>query len=244
MTPYFSNVLKCLPLVLLAYGPSGHASQPGTNNMAGDWISLTLSGNLGDLSPSLQGFRWLVMDQNRQRDDSPQGFRTSENLLFSQIGYDITPNASVWLGYVHNWIHPLDKPSVQESRPYQDFLWASSFSDWGGLKFTSRTRLEQRVNQTSGDTGVRLRQMLQLNYPLRFIHKDLGVYVGDEVLGYLNQNTFGKTGFSENRAMGGFTFQFTKQLGADLGYLGQYVVNKSGANLFTHNVQFNLRYQF
>ena len=236
--------LKCLSLISLAYGPLSQASQPGTNNMAGDWISLTLSGSLGDLSPRLNGFRWLVMDQNRQRDDSSQGFRVSENLLFAQLGYDITPNASVWLGYVHNWIHPLDKPSAQENRPYQDFLWASTFSEWGGLKFSSRTRLEERINQTTGNTGVRLRQMFQVNYPLRLIHNDLSVYVGDEVLGYLNQNNFGKTGFSENRAFGGLAFQFTKQLGADLGYLGQYVDNKSGSNLYTHNVQFNLRYQF
>ena len=242
MNSKLANALKCLSLMTLAYGPLSLAAQPPTNNMAGNWDSITLSGNLGDLAPALNGFRWLVMDQNRQRDDSPNGFRTSENLLFAQLGYDINPNASVWLGYVHDWIHPLDKLSYQESRPYEDFLWASFLM--ADLKFTSRTRLEERINQTTGNTGVRAREMLQLNYPLRFIHNDLSVYVGDEVLAYMNQNNFGKQGFSENRAFGGFGFQFTKQLGADLGYLGQYVVNTPGANIFTHNVQFNLRYQF
>lgn len=233
--------LTCLPLIALAYVPPSLAGSDATNNMTGTWDSVTLSGNLGGISQSLSDFRWLVMDQSRLRDDSPQGFRYTENLLFAQLGYAVNPNASVWLGYVHDWIHPLDKPSYQESRPYQDFLWASSYSD---VKFTSRTRLEERINQTTGNTGVRARQMLQLNYPLRFIHNDLSVYAGDEILLYLNDNKFGKTGFSENRAFGGFGFQFTKQIGADLGYLGQYVVNTPGANLFTHNVQFNLRYQF
>ena len=229
---------KYLPLTTLLYGV---ASLAGTNNMAGSWDSLTLSGNLGELSPALRDFRWQILDQGRMRDDSRNGFRFSEHLLFAQLGYSINEHASVWLGYVHDWIHPLDKLAFHENRPYEDFLWTASLGD---LKFTSRTRLEQRIRQDTGNIGVRARQMAQLNYPLRFIHDDLSVYIGDEVLGYLNTNTFGPTGFSENRAFAGFGFQFTKRLGADLGYLGQYVVNKPGYDVFTHNVQFNFRYQF
>ncbi|SMF97357.1 Protein of unknown function [Methylomagnum ishizawai] len=221
-----------------AHAPAGLAA---TNNMAGNWDSVTLSGHFGALSPRLKDFRWQFLEQTRLRDDSPEGFRFSENLLFSQLGYAINDHASVWLGYVHDWIHPLDKLAFQESRPYEDFLWISAFGD---LKLTSRSRLEQRINQTTGNLGVRARQMLQLNYPLRFIHDDLGVYVGDEVLGYLNTNHFGPTGFSENRAFAGLGFQFTQRMGADLGYLGQYVVNRPGNDLFTHNVQFNLRFTF
>jgi len=238
MNSRFAKALTYLPLIGISYGP---ISMAATDNMAGNWDSITLSGNLEDLSPALKDFRWLVMDQNRQRDDSSGGFRVSENLLFSQLGYALNQNASLWLGYVHDWIHPLDKPAFQESRPYEDFLWTSPFNDF---KFTSRSRLEQRINQSTGNMGVRARQMFQVNYPLRFIHNDLGVYAGDEVLFYLNQNDFGKQGFTENRAMGGLTFQFTKELGTDLGYLGQYVANKAGANLFTHNIFFNIRYQF
>ena len=159
--------------------------------------------------------------QGRWRDDSSRGFRFSENLLFAQLGYSLNEYASVWLGYVHDWIHPLDKLSYHENRPYEDFLWNTAFGD---LKFTSRTRLEQRIRQDTGNTAVRARQMLQLSHPLHFIHDDLSAYVGDEVLGYLNTNSFGPTGFSENRAFAGLAFQFTKQLGVDLGYLGQYVM--------------------
>jgi len=138
-------------------------------------------------------------------------------------------------------IHPLDKLAYQENRPYQDFLWNSSLGD---LKFTGRFRLEQRIREDTGDVGVRVRELVQVSHPLRFIHNDLSAYVGDELLEYANDNTFGRTGFSENRALAGLGFQFTKQLGVDLGYLGQYVQNKTGSNLFTHNVQFNIRYQF
>jgi hypothetical protein len=238
MTSPLAHSLKVLPLIVFAHEQPGQAA---TANMAGNWDSVTLSGSLGDLTPTLHDFRWLIMDQSRLRNDGPQGFRYSENLLFSQIGYALNEQTSVWLGYAHDWIHSLDKPSYQESRSYEDFLWNVPFGD---LKFTSRTRLEQRIRQDTGDLGVRARQFLQLSHPLRFIHNNLSAYVNDEVFAYLNSNTFGPTGFSENRAAAGLAFQFIKQLGVDLGYLGQYVVGKPGNDLFTHNVQLNLRYQF
>lgn len=230
--------LSYLPIIGAMYTP---ASMAETNNMSGTWNSVTLSGSFAKLSDDLINFRWQIMDQARTRGDTRNGQRFTENLLFGQLGYAINHNASVWVGYVHDWIHPLDKAAYQESRPYQDFLWNSNFDE---LKFTSRTRFEERIRQDTGDVGGRYRQLLQVSYPLEFMDKNLRVYVGDEVLGYVNTNTFGRTGFSENRALGGFSYQFTKELGADLGYLGQYVHNLSGNNLFTHNAQFNLSYKF
>ena len=232
------NRLKYLPFVAVVHMPFSMAA---TNDMAGTWNSITLSGDLDKVSPNLKNFHWLILEQARTRDDSSDGMRFSENLLFGQIGYSINKNASVWLGYTHDWLHPLDKPAYQESRPYQDFLWKSSVDD---MKFMSRSRLEQRIREDTGNVGVRARQLFQVNYPLKFIDKDLSVYAGDEVLCYLNENTFGRTGFSENRAFGGVSYQLTKQLGADLGYMGQFIDNKGANNIFTHNVQFNIRYQF
>ncbi|MCQ8130384.1 DUF2490 domain-containing protein [Methylomonas rivi] len=238
MRTTFIKFLKYLPLAAAAHAPVGMAI---TNDVGGTWSSLTLSGSLHEASPVLKNFHWQIMNQARTRDDNPGGNRFSENLLFAQLGYDVTKNTGVWIGYVHDWIHPLDKPAYQESRPYQDFLWHSKFAD---LQFTARTRLEQRIRLDSGDVGVRLRQLFQASYPLLFIDGDLRVYAGEEMLGYLNSNSFGRGGFSENRALGGFSYQITPQLSADLGYMGQYVYNKTGNNLFTHNVQFNLGYKF
>jgi len=232
------NRSKVLPIIAMA---CTQASMAATDNMAGTWNSITLSGDFDKVSKDLQNFHWLILEQARTRDDSPKGMRFSENLLFGQVGYSINKNASVWLGYTHDWLHPLDKSAAQESRPYQDFVWKSSFDD---LKFMSRSRLEQRILQNTGNVGVRARQLFQVSYPLKFIDKDLSFYAGDEVLCYLNENTFGRTGFSENRAFGGASYQFTKHLGADLGYMGQFIDNKGPVNTFTHNVQFNIRYQF
>ena len=232
---------KVLSACVLAGILQAPASPAGTNNMAGNWSSLTLSGDLSFLSPDWKDFHWLILEQTRLRDDSPDGFRFTENLLFGQLGYAINPHVSIWLGYIHDWIHPLNKPALQENRPYEDLLFKYAF---GEFKLTARSRLEQRISQSNGNVGIRVRQWVQGAYPLSFVDDRLSAYVGDEVLVYANQNDFGPTGFSENRAMAGLSYQFTKQFGADLGYLGQYIVVKPGNDIFTHNVQFNLRYAF
>lgn len=227
-----------LSALLLAHSASIFAAS--TNDMFGVWGSVTLQGDLKFISPNMDKVKWSVMNQTRTRDDSPKGSRFTENLLFGQMGYQVTENASFWLGYVHDWIEPLNKTSYQENRPYQDFVWNQNVSDF---KFMARTRMEERINATTSDVGYRARQFFQLSHELPFA-THLSAYVGDEVLFYLNQNKFGKQGFSENRILSGLSYQFTPQIGADLGYLGQYVDNVSGNNLFTHNLQANFRYKF
>jgi hypothetical protein len=234
----FNNKLKFVAFIAIVHAPQCLAL---TDDMAGSWSSVTLSGNLDALSPALNKLRWQIMNQTRTRDDSAQGMRMSENLLFGQLGYAVDDHSSIWMGYVHDWIHPLDKLAYQENRPYEDYLYNYST---GNLKFTGRLRLEQRIRNDTGDIGIRTRELLQMNYTLGFIDKDLSAYVGDEILEYTNKNTFGRTGFSENRALAGLSYQFTKKIGADLGYLGQYVQNITGPDLFTHNVQFNISYKF
>lgn len=216
------------------------AGGPGTNDVFGLWGGFQLQGDFKALSPELGKFQWLVLNQVRTRDDSAKGTRFSEDLLFSQLGYQLNENASIWLGYVHDWIDPLNGRTIDESRPYQDFLWNQNISNF---KFQSRTRFEERINENTGDTGYRARELIQFNHPLPFL-KGLSAYVGDEVLFYLNTNRFGKQGFSENRALAGFSYQATQHVGVDLGYLGQYVDNLTGKNLFTHNLQANIRYKF
>ncbi|TFH06899.1 MAG: DUF2490 domain-containing protein [Nitrosomonadales bacterium] len=227
-----------LSTLLLTQSTLSHAA--GQNDIFGVWGSVTLQGDFKALSPKLDKFKWSVMNQTRTRDDSPKGSRFTENLLFSQVGYQLTNNASFWVGYVHDWISPLNKSSYQESRPYQDFVWNQDISSF---KIMSRSRMEQRVHETTGDTGYRARQFLQISHPLPLI-AGLSAYVGEEVFFYMNSNTFGKKGFTENRVFSGLSYDATKKMGIDLGYMGQYVDTISGKNLFTHNIQVNFRHKF
>lgn len=229
-----------LNTLLLVHSTTSFAGGTETDDIFGSWSSVILQGSLKSLSPNLDNVKWQVMNQSRTRDDSPKGSRFSENLLLGQVGYQFNPNVSLWVGYEHGWIHPLNKPAFQESRPYQDFVWNQSIDDF---KLMSRTRMEARINQTTGDIGYRPRQFFQISHSLPFL-EGLSAYLGDEVFFYVNKNNFGKQGFSENWILSGLSYQFTPKVGVDLGYLGQYVGNKTGNNLFTHNVQANFRYVF
>ncbi len=225
---------------LLAFPLSGFAADSAVNNMFGVWGSVTLQGDFKALSPKLDKLHWLIMNQTRTRDDSAKGSRFTENLLFTQVGYNFNQHASLWLGYAHDWINPLDKPLYEENRAYQDFVWQQSF---GAYKLISRTRMDERFVQGASEAGYRPRQMLIIKHALPFL-EGLSAYVGDEVLFYLTKNVFGKQGFSENRIFTGLTYQFPQHVSLDLGYMGQYVDTKSGDNLFTHNLQANIGFKF
>ncbi len=227
-----------LSALLLIQPISGIAAD--VNNMFGVWGSITLQGDFKALSPNADKFKWFIMNQTRTRDDSPEGTRFTENLLFSQVGYQFNEHASLWLGYAHDWINPLDKPSLNENRAYQDFIWKQSFGDF---KLISRTRMDERFLEGTNEAGYRPRQLLMISHPLPFMD-DLSAYVGDEILFYLTKNVFGKQGFSENRIFTGLSYKFTQHIRMDMGYMGQYVDTKSGSNLFTHNLQVNIGYKF
>ena len=179
------------------------------------------------------------MNQTRTRDDSSRGSRFFQDLLFGQMGYQLNNNASVWVGYAHTWTSPLNKTSFEESRPYQDFVWNQKIKTF---KVVSRSRMEQRIRETTGNVGYRARQLLKFSHPLPVVN-NLSIYIGDEVLFYMNENKFGKKGFSENRVFSGFSYQATENINVGLGYMGQYVDTISGKNIFTHNIEVNLGYK-
>jgi len=213
----------------------------GLNDMFGVWGSVSLKGNFNVISPELEQFKWSVTNQTRTRDDAGNDTRFTENILFSQVGYQINEHASIWLGYVHDWLEPLNLRPFQESRPYQDFVWIQTVNDFK-LKF--RTRMDERINQRSGSVGYRPRQLVQISHPLPII-EHLTTYTGYEALFYLNNSEFGRQGIAENRVYTGLNYQFTGQLGFSIGYMGQHVIRRrSGNDIFTHNIQTNIHYRF
>ena len=211
----------------------------GQRDIFGIWGSVTLQGDFKPLSPDFSKLKWSVMNQTRTRDDSSRGSRFFQDLLFGQVGYQLNNNASVWLGYAHTWTSPLNKSSFEESRPYQDFVWNQKVKT---LKLVSRSRMEQRVRETTGNVGYRARQLLKISHPIPLVN-NLSIYIGDEVLFYMNENKFGKKGFSENRVFSGLSYQATENINIGLGYMGQYVDTISGKNIFTHNIEVNLGYK-
>ena len=60
--------------------------------------------------------------------------------------------------------------------------------------------MDDTDNPDTRGTGYRARQLVQFSHPLPFM-QGLSVYAGDEIMFYLNQNHFGKQGFTENRTI-------------------------------------------
>lgn len=211
-----------------------------TTDISGIYGTVSFLGDFKSLTSELDNFQWLVASQIVTKDDSPKGERLAEVLQWGQIGYQLNTHALIWLGYFHETIRPLNKSPFQANRAYEDFVWNQRISDFD---LTIRTRLEERVHQTTGDVGYRAKQLILVNHVLPVLD-GLSGYMSDEVWFYLNQNNFGKQGFCENRISAGLTYQFTPKISGDLGYLQQYIDSKTGNNSLIYNLQINLRYRF
>lgn len=210
------------------------------NDMFGVWGSLTLAGDMRAISPELSSVHWLITNQTRSRDDNHETTRFTENILFSQVGYQLNKNASVWIGYVHDWIEPLHGRNFQESRPYQDFVWKQGLGDF---KLTLRTRMDERINLKSMDIGYRPRQLFKLSHDVPIIDH-LSAYTGYEILFYLNNSRFGRTGVAENRVLAGLNYQLNRNFGINTGYMGQHVDQRRNNDIMTHNLFINMHYRF
>ena len=135
-------------------------------DISGYWEIITLQGDLHVISTGLTPFQWLVSSQTSERNDSYRGLRLNEAIMLGQISYQMNNHISFGLGYLNDKIHPLNKSSYEESRPYQDVIYIQTVADFN---LTSRTRIEERINQTNSDIGYRVRQFFQMSHSLSFI---------------------------------------------------------------------------
>ncbi len=201
------------------------------------WYSLTLAGTLEPLSPELQKFRWIIMDQSRLGSDSSL---LRENLLFAQVGYQTTKHISLWLGYTHDWLTPSVGRAFSENRAYQEFRWDGDTV--AGL-LTARTRFEQRIRNPGGSVGARFRQFFQLSWPVPGLDR-LRLVGSEEVFVYMNDSRWGNSGFTENRVYAGVNVRLNKQISADLGYLNQFVSKGNSSDQVNHALFANINLHF
>ena len=201
------------------------------------WYSLTMAGDLELLSPELRKVRWIVMNQSRLGSDSST---LRENLLFAQLGYQTTEHISLWLGYTHDWITPQVGQSFDENRIYQEFRWDS---DTVAGTFTARTRFEQRFRDPGGTVGGRFRQFFQLSWPVPGLDR-LRLVGSDEIFVYLNDSSWGRSGFSENRLYAGVNMRVNDMISADIGYLNQFVSKGNRNDIDNHILFANINLHF
>lgn len=155
-------------------------------------------------------------------------------ILRPAIGYQLTENLSLWQGYAwvgnFNQRHtPPQSPFFEESRIYQQVLYARKFESF---KIISRTRLEERWIEHVDGTAVRFRTALRGMYPLP-IAPEWALVAADEI--FIHLNTVGSrgpaAGFDQNRAFVGINRTFSKYFNMDVGYQNQLLNSRSIPNL-------------
>lgn len=187
------------------------------------WGNITATGTFSAINPKL---KWWLEGQGRFGDDSS---RFSQAIIRPGVGYALTENTSVWLGY--GWI-PTSRPYAAQSpfnehRIWQQLLWSDTFS-FGTV--TSRTRMEQRFfdthipGSTADGHGHRFRQFLKLTIPMPAINPNLSLAIWDEIFVNINNvDTGARSGFNQNRIFGGLAYRFNKIAVGEIGYIHQYL---------------------
>ena len=201
----------------------------------GAWFSINTQGKLKAHDPESR-LRWWFDGHLRYLDDS-DGF--NQSIFRPGIGYQLTPNTNVWVGYA--WINELPasgNPVFDENRIWQQVLWSKKV---GQRKLFSRSRLEQRFVETGSDTGWRFRQFVKADRPL-YEGSPVSLVAWDEVFIDLNETDFGQQGsFSQNRAFLGLGRKFSGPSSPKLevGYLNQFLRQRSAGDRFNHILSVN-----
>ncbi|WP_392537603.1 DUF2490 domain-containing protein [Legionella sp. 227] len=182
------------------------------------WFNITAIGKSHSDNKFLSRLRYWLEDQERLGDDSS---RFSQILLRPGLGYALTDNLSIWIGYA--WIYT-GKPNTpnpfEEDRIWQQLLWTKTNQY---LTFTSRTRAEQRFLENNPKTAFRLRQLIKISFPFKHFDK-MSFVTSDEV--FFHKNNFvgtNSSGFDQNRYFVGLGYKINPLLNTEIGYMNQYI---------------------
>ncbi len=198
------------------------------------WFNVNATGAM-----SLENWRWYAELQPRWRDE---GKHFDQVLVRPAVSYALSKQASVWLGYAYVVTDPAGRPSFEEHRLWQQFLY--NFEPIYSLNIQSRTRYEQRFIEHSNDTGYKLRQMFRFTLPSSFSQQLQWVFY-DEYFINLNDTDYGAVrGFDQNRAFLGVNWAFNPQTRLEVGYLNQYVNRRQNVDAENHVLSTTLMLSF
>ncbi|WP_058518519.1 DUF2490 domain-containing protein [Legionella parisiensis] len=194
------------------------------------WFNVTATGKTHSKDKILSRVLYWLETQERIGDDSS---RFSQILVRPGLGYALTENLSIWVGYA--WIYtgiPNTSNPFEEDRIWQQLLWIKSNRY---LTFTSRTRTEQRFLENNPKTAYRFRELIKISVPIKQYTK-FSFVASDEL--FLHKNNFvGKNsrGFDQNRFFIGFGYKINPITTTEIGYMNQYI-RRFGVPDFLSNI--------
>lgn len=203
------------------------------------WINTTAIGRFYSDDKVFSHLRYWLEGQQRLGGDTS---RYSQILLRSGLGYALTENTSIWLGYA--WVYtgpPNSSTPFEENRIWQQLLWVKNYPS---VTLTNRFRTEQRFLENNPKTAYRFRELVKVFAPLKNNGK-LALVSSDEVFFHIN-NFVGKDsrGFDQNRFFVGLGYKVSSFAITEIGYMNQYIrrfgVPNFAADILAVNVYLSL----
>ena len=225
--------MTTVALFSLAFVPARAADES-----TGAWLILSLSDRLPSSAGQSRWRYWL--DAQARYPDF--GNDINELLIRPGIGYDVSPNVSVFVGYARFRSHTAADTTVTEDRFWQHLAWR--FRRWDSASLSMRFRLEQRSLSTGDDTGLLMRY--QLKYRRKLSHGGSTEFVASiEPFFDLRDTDYGAdAGLSQNRAYLGFGWRLGDKSSVDLGYQNQYFFVDSGRDRSVNLAMIALKSRF
>lgn len=216
----------------IATAPVARAADDDT----GLWLAAFGQGGFGASGTTAGRVRWWLDLHARWRDGVDE---LDVTIVRPALGYAPSPRVTLLAGYARIDAHPPALAGqVTEHRPWQQLTWTLPVE---ALAVTSRTRLEQRFPEGTGEAGHRLRQFVRATRRPR----DGGaMYVTayDEVFVELNDTAWGqRAGVRQNRAFAGVGWfvDSSRQTAIEVGYLNQWI-DRPGTDRVNHLLSVNL----
>ena len=196
---------------------AGSPVRSGTVEDYNLWFHYSLTGPLGSSQNGATPWRYTFDSPNRFGDNAR---RFSQGVWRGGIGYTLTPQWSVWVGYGYSDTDvPYTRTPFGEHRPFQQVTWTGQ---QGKFSLNFRHRLEQRLPDTGRDTGLRTRHQLRALHPVAG-EPHLSLVFANEIFFNLNATDYGaRRGLDQNRAFGGLGWKWSEIVRTETGYLNHY----------------------
>ena len=195
------------------------------------WMAVFSQGDFHKDDCCCQPVKWWFDGHLRFLDDA-DGF--NQSIVRPGIGVVLHDDFTLWAGY--GWIRtsPLAGGDFDEHRLWQQATWSH---DVNCVKYSFRSRLEQRFVENGDDVGLRFRQLFRAHHQLPQSPR-LSLVAWDELFVNLNDTDWGAaSGFDQNRVFVGIGWKNCPDspLRTEIGYLNQ-TINNPGAPDRSHHI--------
>ncbi|QRE75830.1 DUF2490 domain-containing protein [Methylobacterium aquaticum] len=221
------RLLALLPALWLAASIPPAAAQADHDGQL--WINATAFGSVGSFA--------MFAEVQPRFGDGPS--RLDQLIVRPAIGWKISDAVTVYQGYARVENTPLGGRSFSEDRSFQQVGWEIGMVE--GVRLSSRTRFEQRVQTNGRNTGFRLRQMLRAALPLTGDTNGVSALAWSEAFVAFNDTDWGaRAGFDRVRTFVGLEVPLEGRSTLEIGYLNQAVSAPAAQVTMDHIISLTL----